>query len=60
MCTFSFVGLWDASLHMMQHSSDALPSTDVSNLLSVHLGIGKVMCSAFCYKLISLGTLKTS
>lgn len=39
---------------------DALPSTDVSNLLSVHLRIEKVMCSAFYYKLVSLGTSKAA
>lgn len=56
----SFVGLWDSSLHTMCTNRDALPSTDVSNLLSVHLRIRKVMCSAFYYKLISLDTSKAT
>lgn len=39
---------------------DALLSTDVSYRLSIHLIIGKVMCSVSYYNLISLGTFKST
>lgn len=60
MCSLASLAFGIVHCTQCGSNHDALPSTDVSNLLSVHLRIGKVMCSAFYYKLISLGTLKAT